>query len=139
MQLPEGFNEFVEGWSDNESRTKQALEELLESMKPLPGLSSDFKARPGVSYSFRILCPSVKRGLLALMDIIDDEPANRWLSVCFYADLIQDPEDRGDLIPGGLLGEDGYCFDLEAYDPQAVAYLQARLQEAYQALAPDNF
>ena len=136
MQLPDSLKEFLGHWSEHESTTKQAFLELLEAMQPLPGLGYDFKARPGVSYSLRMVCPSAKRGLLALMDIIDDDPENRWLSVCFYADLIQDPEEQGDLIPGGLLGEDGYCFDLDAYDPKTVAYLQARLQEAYRALSP---
>ena len=62
--------------------------------------------------------------------IIDDDPSERWLSVCFYGEMITDPDEAGDLIPEGLLGEDGYCFDLYEYDPDEVAYLKQRLSQA---------
>jgi hypothetical protein len=64
------------------------------------------------------------------MDFIDENP--RWLSVCFYGDLITDPEEYGDLVPEGLMGEDGYCFDLEENDPDLVKYIGKRLDEAYE-------
>jgi hypothetical protein len=64
------------------------------------------------------------------MDVIDDDPENRWLSVCFYPDMITDPEEKGVLIPLGLLGEDGYCFDLEEWDADYLQYLETRLNEA---------
>ncbi|PIE72830.1 MAG: hypothetical protein CSA20_05875 [Deltaproteobacteria bacterium] len=92
-----------------------------------------FVARPGVSYSIR---PSRQeqqakgRELFAMIDIIDDDPEQRWLSVCFYGDMITDPEQRGEVIPGGLGGEDGYCFDMFADDPELGEYLLARLNEA---------
>ncbi len=135
MQLPEELQEFLDDWTDTEGKPKQAFLELTEALEPMPGLDFEFRARPGVSYSFRVRSRPGGNKLLALMDIIDDDPEQRWLSVCFYADLIRDPEEKGDLIPGGLLGEDGYCFDLEAYDPREIAYLQERLREASQALS----
>ena len=45
-----------------------------------------------------------------MVDIIDDDPADRWLSVCFYDELVDDPKGLGDEVPGGLLGEDAKCF-----------------------------
>ena len=54
----------------------------------------------------------------------------RFLSVCFYADTITDPEERGDLIPGGLLSKDGYCFDVDSDDDDIVSYVEARIYEA---------
>ncbi len=66
-----------------------------------------------------------------MVDIVDDDPGKRWLSVCFYGDSVTDPEEAGNLIPGGLLGEDGYCFDLYANDPETVAYLKKRIDEAH--------
>lgn len=135
MQLPDELQAFLDGWSDTDNKPKQAFLELMEALRPSENLQFEFKARPGVSYSLRVRHRPSQSKLLALMDIIDDDPEQRWLSVCFFADLIQDPEEKGDLIPGGLLGEDGYCFDLEVYDPHEVAYLQDRLQEASQALA----
>jgi hypothetical protein len=89
-----------------------------------------------VSYSLRASRPggdgAGEEGLalFALVDVIDDDPDRRWLSVCFYESLISDPDGLGELIPGGILGEDGYCFNLEAEDPELLTYLRARLDEA---------
>ncbi|MCF8105450.1 MAG: hypothetical protein K9K64_08210 [Desulfohalobiaceae bacterium] len=129
--LPKEMQEFLDGWQETENKTKQAFEELVADLTSGKDLDFEFKARPGVSYSLRVRPKSGERNLLFLIDIIDDDPEQRWLSVCFYADQIQDPEEKGDLIPGGLQGEDGYCFDLDEHEPRAVAYIQQRLQEAY--------
>jgi hypothetical protein len=67
--------------------------------------------------------------LFALVDVIDDDPAARWLSVCFYADMITDPEELGDVAPGGLAGEDARCFDLES--GARADYILERLKEAH--------
>jgi hypothetical protein len=40
-------------------------------------------------------------------------------------------------VPGGLLGEDAVCFDLEAWDKERVCYVEARLDEAYQSAAQE--
>jgi len=58
-------------------------------------------------------------------------PSPRWLSVCFYGETVSDPEERGDLVPGGLLGEDGLCFDVENGSDDFIDYLIARINEAY--------
>ncbi|MBW2683786.1 MAG: hypothetical protein JRC69_09555, partial [Deltaproteobacteria bacterium] len=68
-------------------------------------------------------------------DVIDDDPAERWLSVCFYGDMIADPEQRGEVIPGGLAGSDGYCFDMFEDDKELADYLVDRLVEACAAAA----
>ena len=95
-----------------------------------------FKSRPGVSHSLRAYFSG--RGnrqkpppLFALVDIIDDDPANRWLSICFYTQMITDPEEIGNLVPEGILGEDGYCFDLFEFDETLIAYVKQKLDEAY--------
>ena len=49
---------------------------------------------------------SIFLALFAIIDVIDDDPQARWLSVCFYGDMITDPEGRGEVIPGGLAGAD---------------------------------
>jgi hypothetical protein len=38
-----------------------------------------------------------------MVDVIDDDPEVRWLSVCFYGEMITDPDEAGELIPEGLL------------------------------------
>ena len=93
-----------------------------------------FISRPKISYSLRAGHKSRQikgRPMFALVDIIDDDPANRWLSICFYVDTVTDPEGFGNLIPEGILGEDGYCFDLFEYDESMISYIGGRIDEAY--------
>lgn len=126
------LEQFISGWQDNGTRIKQAFAELLAHLETLDHTDLTFTARPGVSFSLRPRHDrQKKRTLFAMVDVIDDDPDNRWLSVCFYGEMITDPEESGDLIPGGLLGEDGYCFDLDEYDAGLVAYLKERLTEAH--------
>ncbi len=44
--------------------------------------------------------------------------------------MITDPDERGELIPGGLAGSDGYCFDMFDDDQTLGQYLIARITEA---------
>jgi hypothetical protein len=46
--------------------------------------------------------------------------------------MITDPEDRGDFVPQGLLGEDAVCFDIDQYDEAILTYLESRMDEAAQ-------
>lgn len=127
---------FIEQWQETESGTKKAFTQILEHLQSMDGVSLTFNARPGVSYSLRPKHDNQKeRSLFAMADVIDDDPEQRWLSVCFYGDMITDPDEMGDLIPEGLLGSDGYCFDLDEHDESAVEYLKTRLSEALQSAA----
>ena len=63
-----------------------------------------------------------------MVDVIEDTP--RWLSVCFYNEMIGDPDENGDFVPDGLLGEDALCFDLEEFNEESIRYVQARMDEA---------
>lgn len=130
----QGIDAFLDDWKDNDTKTKQAFLELKDHIMTMEGVSVEFIARPGVSYSLR---PRHKnqtdRTLFAMADVIDDDPSERWLSVCFYGDMVTDPDEVGDLIPEGLLGDDGYCFDLDEYDKNSVNYIKERLNDAYKA------
>ncbi|MEE4365177.1 MAG: hypothetical protein V2J08_14665 [Desulfotignum sp.] len=126
------LGQFIADWKENDTRIKQAFEELLAHVEALEKTELTFVARPNVSYSVRPRHQDQSnRSLFAMVDVIDDNPEDRWLSICFYGDMITDPDESGDLIPGGLLGEDGYCFDLDAYDNQEIAYLKQRLTQAH--------
>ena len=130
----EALETLLNEWEDTETRTRQAFLEIKEHIMAMEGIKLEFNARPGVSYSLRPChTKQTDRKLFAMADVIDDDPATRWLSVCFYGDMITDPDEMGDLIPEGLLGEDGYCFDLDEYDEGDVAYIKERLTEAYNA------
>ena len=123
---------FIADWKDNDTRTKQAFTELLDHLRAMPDTTLEFNARPKVSFSLRPRHAGQKeRSLFAMVDVIDDNPDERWLSVCFYGEMITDPDEAGDLIPEGLLGEDGYCFDLYAYEADEVSYLKERLTQAH--------
>jgi hypothetical protein len=122
----------LEAWTDTPRGIKDAFVRLRENLAIKHEIKFAFKARPGVSYSLRAAhALHRERALFLIMDVIDDDPEHRWLSVCFYPDMITDPEDRGVLIPLGLLGEDGYCFDLEEWNEEYLSYLEARQDEAY--------
>jgi hypothetical protein len=66
-----------------------------------------------------------------MVDVIEDQP--RWLSVCFFGEMVQDPEERGAAVPGGLLGADALCFDLETCTGDQLDYVAKRIVEAHRA------
>lgn len=112
----------------------QTLAGVLRSRGSLPAdVQVQIVRRPGVSTSLRLArsgqtgqTGQTGRPLFAMADVV----AEGWLSVCFYAALISDPDERGEVIPGGLLGEDGHCFDLDGADDELAGYLADRLAEA---------
>ncbi len=126
--------DFFERWTDDSENMKSAFVKLQERLSKKENATFSFKSRPGISYSFRAnlgKTGDMEGRLFVMVDIVDDDPENRWLSVCFYGDMITDPNEEGDLVPEGLLGEDGYCFDLYEYDEAAISYLELRIDEAY--------
>jgi hypothetical protein len=123
---------FLRDWSDNAGMVKKVFVTLQTYAEDKGDVLFFFKARPGVSYSLRFKRPGQKdRQLFGLIDVIDDDPEHRWLSVCFYEDLVSDPKEIGNVVPQGILGEDGYCFDAEEWDENEMAYLKERFDEAY--------
>lgn len=133
----EELEAFVADWQETDEQNKRAFCALKDWLAGQAGVSLNFIPRPGVTYSLRAAHSNqTKKSMFAMVDVIEGEP--RWLSVCFYGELISDPEEKGDFVPGGLLGEDAVCFDLDEYSDEAVAYLLARLAEACTAAAADR-
>ena len=123
--------QFTADWKADPLHVKPAFEAWGEFLAGLDDVSLDFKARPGISYSLRARHAAQKaRELFVLVDVVDDEPESRWLSVCFYADMVNDPEEKGDFVPQGLMGEDAMCFNLDEDSPEMRDYIAARLAEA---------
>jgi hypothetical protein len=117
---------------------KGAFIRLKQRMSGKKHVTFTFISRPGVSYSLRASMGNLGKGgrpLFVMIDIIDDDSENRWLSVCFYADMIEDPDEKGDFVPEGLLGEDGYCFDLYEHDEDMILYIEQRIDEAQADMA----
>lgn len=125
------ISDLLNGWTTDNNGMKVAFTEIIQLLESLDGLIYSFKSRPGISHSLRANVDNGEEKILTLLDVIDDDPENRWISICFYAETITDPDEEGDLIPGGLLGEDGYCFDLFENDDDSVTYIKDRITEAY--------
>ncbi len=129
--MPADLDAFLAGWTEDKNAVKPLFLSLYSLLQGLDGVELEYRGRPGVSHSLRALYPGrTDRPLFVLVDIIDDAPEARWLSICFYADLVTDPEELGDVVPGGLAGEDARCFDVDA--PEGMEpFLLERLNEAY--------
>lgn len=127
----EEVKKFIEEWVDSGSKTKDAFIIFKELLESKGDVEFQLNARPGISYSLRGQKKGQTRPLFVLLDVIDDDPSDRWLSVCFYGDMINDVDEQGDFVPGGLLGEDGHCFDLEDGKQENIDYLRKRIEEAY--------
>ncbi len=127
---------FLQSWQGDNQPMREWFRQFYQHLSSMEGVSLTFVARPGVSYSIRpVHVNQTVRDKFAIVDVIDDDPSERWLSVCFYEDMITDPNGRGELIPGGLSGSDGYCFDMYENDEELGRDLLARLNEAVSAAA----
>lgn len=129
--MEQAMHNFLAGWAEGPDGNKSGFLRLQRLLASLTGAECEFIARPGITYSLRGALPAGNRPLFVMIDVIEDQP--RWLSVCFYADQVTDPEELGAFVPGGLLGEDACCFDLETSGEEALAYVEARICEACRA------
>jgi hypothetical protein len=125
---------FIDEWVDSPEKNKQGFVRLKEYLESLPGVILTFLPRPGLTFSLRASPVAQKdKPLFAMVDVIEGSP--RWLSVCFYSEMISDPDEKGDFVPGGLLGQDAKCFDMDSYSEEAARYLEERIAEAWRAAA----
>ena len=130
---------FTQDWTTDGLKIKPMFLSFYETVSNMENVAVSYVGRPGISHSLRAAHSDQKRRpLFVMIDVIDDEPGQRWLSVCFYGDMITDPEALGDLIPEGLLGDDGYCFDISGPDEDLHEYVRQRIHEAYAAAANDK-
>ena len=128
------LSDVMDKWTHDETNVKDAFFRLANRFSKKDQAVLSFVPRPGISYSFRagIRAKDGVMTLVTLIDIVDDDPDNKWLSVCFYDDCVTDPAEEGNMVPKGVLGVDGYCFDLYENDPNTVTYLEQRIDEAYE-------
>ncbi len=131
--MPESdLKAFLAAWDTDHKGVKPLFEKMYACLAGLENVELEYKGRPGISHSLRARHKAQKnRPLFVLVDIIDDAPEERWLSVCFYADLVSDPQNSGDLVPGGLMGEDARCFDIDEPDEEVLDRMLAMLCEAH--------
>ncbi|GAU09000.1 hypothetical protein [Desulfoplanes formicivorans] len=125
---------FLAQWQESEARPKKAFMRLRDYVCGRATCNLEFSARPGVTYSLRAKHANQStRPLFVMIDVIDDDPTQRWLSVCFYAHMINDPDELGEYAPEGLFGEDACCFDIDGYEETLLAYVEKRIDEAWEA------
>ncbi len=126
------FSDTLEKWTEDEQDVKGAFIRLAGQFGNKDDVVLSFVSRPGVSYSFRAGLKTADGPILiTLIDIVDD-PDSRWLSVCFYDECVTDPAEEGNMVPNGVLGIDGYCFDLFTNDDGFISYVEERIDEAYE-------
>lgn len=124
------LNPLLDDWS-TDNALRKAFDTLRAHLEAMSDIELSARARPGVSWSLRAAAPQEsERPLFAMVDVVDDDPTERWLSVCFYDDMITDADELGDWIPGGLFGNDARCFNIEEADDAFIAYVAERLSEA---------
>ena len=128
-EIDSELNTFIEGWKETSEENREVFLHFREYLGKKEGVTLEFILRPDVTYSLRAAhADQKKRGLFVMFDVIEDTP--RWLSVCFYGEMITDPEEKGDFVPEGLLGEDAVCFDIEELDEELIRYIEVRIDEA---------
>jgi len=127
------LSEILQQWTDDGQGVKDAFVRLAERFSKKNNVVLSFVSRPGVSYSLRgsVRAQGGTMTLVTLIDIVDD-PESRWLSVCFYDACVTDPAEEGNMVPKGVLGIDGYCFDLFENSEGFSSYLEQRIDEAYE-------
>lgn len=129
--ISEALTDFTDNWTQDPNNTKDCFLTFKAHLESLDDVNISFVPRPGITYSLRgTHINQKKRELFVMVDVIDDDPADRWLSVCFYGEMVSDPEESGDEVPEGLMGEDAKCFDLYEGDDATVEYVKARISEA---------
>ena len=128
------LEKFIDGWQESEDHNKKGFLLLKDELEKLDNVTLEFIAREGLTYSLRAKHSRQNtRNIFVMVDVVEDRP--RWLSVCFYADMITDPDEKGDFVPEGLLGEDALCFDMDEYEEALVSYLVIRVGEACKSAA----
>ena len=127
------IDSYLSAWTEDPGDTKTAFLNILEELGSKEDTKLSFKDRSGICHSLRATRASQEwRPYFILVDVIDDDPADRWLSVCFYADTVDDPKGLGNHIPQGIKNLDGHCFDLEkGWDQGFLDYIKARIDQAY--------
>lgn len=123
----------LESWESDPIAAKPAFLALYDWLAGQAHVQLELVARPGVSYSLRAKHAAQQvRPFFAMVDVVDDNPAERWLSVCFFNDMVSDPDELGDFAPGGLFEQDALCLNLDEDSASMRAYILARLAEAAQ-------
>ncbi len=126
------IDKWLTSWDSDPLGGKGAFEAYYDYLKNLPEVFLEFHKRPSISFSLRARHKAqAEDSLFVLIDVVDDEPEARWLSICFFANMVKDPEGLGDLVPQGLMDSDALCLNLEDADAEMEAYILQRIYEAH--------
>jgi ligand-binding sensor protein len=88
----QNVQKFIAEWTEDLLNVKPVFLALLDDLKQKSSVVLEFHERPGITYSLRAIHQDQKdRPLFVMIDVIDDDPKARWLSVCFFGDTIKKP------------------------------------------------
>lgn len=126
--------DFLDQWTEDPNGVKPVFMQYKDLLASCEGVGMSFNARPGITYSLRGAVEGSGRDLFVMVDVVDDDPADRWMSVCFYDDQVSDPDELGDWAPEGLAGHDARCFIIDDAEDEAMVHFTAeRIREAFAA------
>ncbi len=85
MTDSQSMNAFLEEWKIDPPNVKPAFIDYMNFLESAPDIVTDFKSRPQISYSLRARNTSqTNRDLFVLIDVVDDDPQNRWLFMLIW-------------------------------------------------------
>lgn len=130
---------FLRDWGLDSLEVKRLFSQLYKLLQGCPALTLHWDARPEVVYSLRAALKEAKSpgisGDVALIDIIDDDPEERWLSIRLNAELIGCCHKEWEILPGGLSGHDALCIDVDENEEGLSDYLVELFEDALKKLA----
>lgn len=111
------IDNFLLNWGEDSLEVKELFTRLYGLLRQCPALTLSWNARPEVVYALRATLKEAKSadisGDIARMDIIDDDPEERWLSIRLNAALAGRCRKDWEVLPGGLSGHDALCIDVD--------------------------
>jgi hypothetical protein len=133
------IDEFIKSWviditDEDRAEVKNIFIALYQCFKD-SNLPMKWLARPGSCYS---LCVSEQNSTSAFarLDVVDDDPEERWLSLCIKKALADDPANYGEVVPKILDEQDALCFAIDESNENIKVYLQTLLKKAINNLKP---
>ena len=125
---------FLDQWTEDPNGVKPVFMQYKDLLTSCEGRGDELQRSPGHHLFAARRGRGLRRDLFVMVDVVDDDPAERWLSVCFYDDQVSDPDELGDWAPEGLAGQDARCFCVDsAEDESMVTFTAERIREAFAA------
>lgn len=118
---------FLQNWGEDSQEVRELFHRLYSLLRDCPLLTLRWKAEPGVVYSLRGALKEARTddlsGDIVRIDVVDDDPEERWLSIRLTAALGDAPGETWETLPGALSGRAAFCLDVDECDDETTATL----------------